>query len=362
MELEKIQEKIKEIEKEIQETPYHKATEHYIGKLKAKLARLRSQIIEKGTKKGVGTGFAIKKEGDGTVVLVGFPSVGKSTILNELTGAKSKVASYPFTTLKVIPGILNFQGAKFQVLDVPGLIQGSAMGKGRGREVLSVIRIADLLLLVASVENPKTFEVMEEELYQAGVRINEKKPQVLIEKRNKGGIEILGRTKSISKPTIKSLAQEFSILNAKITFKQDVTPEQLIDVFLSNRVYAPILKVLSKIDLLSPEQLKRVLKSTNYLPISAKQSLGLERLKEQIFSKLNLIRVYLRESLKTKASKQPLICQKGTTVLQTASKISQNLAKEIRGAKITGPSASHKNQFVGLGHQFLDGDEVYFVK
>lgn len=364
MNIEKIQESIEKIEKEIKETPYHKGTEHHIGKLKAKLAKLRLQL-EKGVKKKGREGFAIRKEGDATLVLVGLPSVGKSTLLNKLTRAKSKVASYPFTTLKVIPGMLDYKGAKIQLLDIPGLIGGATKGKGKGKQVLSIVRIADLLLLLASIEEPADFELIEKELHLAGVRMNEKRPQVFIEKKGRGGIQILGKKlKLISTEVVKSLAREFGILNADIVFKEDVNQDQLIDVFLGNRVYAPGLRVLSKIDLVSKKELKDILNKIkgSVIAISAKEDLGLKKLKEEIFSKLNLIRIYLRKSRKAKPEKRPLICKKGTTVLEAAKKISEELAKEIKGAKIQGPSVKYPNQLVGLKHQLSDKDVVFFVK
>ena len=365
METQKIQEKIEQIEQEIQKLPYHKATEHHIGKLKAKLAKLRAELIEKSVKKGGGgAGYAVRKQGDATIVLVGFPSVGKSTLLNKLTKADSKVAAYDFTTLKVIPGIMEYKGAKIQVLDVPGLIKGAAMGKGRGKEVLSVARAADLLLLMASIENPETFTIMEQELYLAGVRMDQKEPDVVITKRLRGGIEISGNIKSISKPTIKSLAQEFSILNAKISFNQDVSQEELIDVLMGNRIYVPTLKILSKIDILPKIKADKILQKLekDCIFISSEENIGIQQLKQEILKKLNLIRIYLKKTLKARPEKKPLICKKGVTVLQAAQEISEELAAQIKGARIKGASAAFENQFVGKTHLLVDKDQVFFVK
>ncbi|RLF38357.1 MAG: GTP-binding protein, partial [Thermoplasmata archaeon] len=101
MEKREIEKRIKEIEEEILRTQKNKATEHHLGKLKAKLARLREELKESKRRKG-GKGFSVKKSGDATVGIVGFPSVGKSTLLNTLTNAESKVGSYDFTTTEVV--------------------------------------------------------------------------------------------------------------------------------------------------------------------------------------------------------------------------------------------------------------------
>lgn len=62
--------------------------------------------------------------------------MGKSTLLTQLTGTDSEAAAYEFTTLTCIPGVIHYNDAKIQLLDLPGIIEGAAQGKGRGRQVL----------------------------------------------------------------------------------------------------------------------------------------------------------------------------------------------------------------------------------
>ena len=104
-----LQEKIKDIEEEMAKTQKNKATEYHLGQLKGKLAKYRSMLIEgelKAASGGKGEGFDVEKHGDARIAMIGFPSVGKSSILAHLTETESLVASYEFTTLTCIPGVL----------------------------------------------------------------------------------------------------------------------------------------------------------------------------------------------------------------------------------------------------------------
>src|SRR5437899_12870943 len=185
-----IEDQIKAIEDEIQKTPYNKNTQHHIGKLKAKMARLKEELQLRQLKSGGGgPGYAVKKSGHATVGLVGFPSVGKSTLLNQITDATSAVAAYDFTTLTVIPGVMEYRGAKIQILDMPGLIRGASKGRGRGREVLSVARACDLILLMIDVFETHV-DVLVDELRLAGIRLNERPADVTLTRGRRGGLTV----------------------------------------------------------------------------------------------------------------------------------------------------------------------------
>jgi len=150
-----IKEKIADLELEMARTQKNKATEGHLGILKSKLAKLRTELLEPA--KGPGseaTGFEVVKYGDARIALIGFPSVGKSTALSLLTGTESEAASYEFTTLTCIPGIIHYKGTKIQLLDLPGIIEGAAHGKGRGRQVIAVAKSADLVLMMLDATKP----------------------------------------------------------------------------------------------------------------------------------------------------------------------------------------------------------------
>ena len=241
-----IDDDIKRIEDEIRRTPYNKATSHHIGRLKAKLARLRERKLAKATAtaagKGTGTGkskgFDIKRAGDATVAMVGFPSVGKSTLLNRLTNANAEVASYDFTTLRVIPGTLHYKGTRIQILDVPGLIQGASYGRGRGKEVISALRNADLILFILDITNNavKQHEILARELYNAGIRINSRPPNVSFHKLSRGGIRI-ETTVEVDEDFIRAVLAEYRIHNAEVIIREPITPEEFIDAVIGNRKY-----------------------------------------------------------------------------------------------------------------------------
>jgi len=364
---EDIKKQIKDIEDEIFNTQKNKATEHHIGKLKAKLARLREELEKRKSAGGKGKGFALKKQGDATVALIGFPSIGKSTLLNELTSAGSRVGSYDFTTLDAIPGMMKYKGAQIQIFDLPGLISGAADGKGRGREIISAVRNADLVLFMIDSKHRNHLDLMHEELYKAGLRLNEKKPDVVINKKGHGGIIVATplNLSNLDEELIKSIASEY-ITNAEIVIREDITEDQLIDVFVGNRSYIPAFVVINKIDLISKEELSKKMKyisdaGWDVIAISALKKAGVDKLREKIFSKLSIIRIYMKPVGEQPDMNEPLILKKGDTIGDACKKLHRDFKRKFRYATVTGPSAKHDMQKAGLDHKLKDQDILTIV-
>jgi uncharacterized protein len=371
-----IPEKIKEIQDQIHRTQINKATEFHIGLLKAKIARLKREMQENVHGKtmhtgGENVGFDVRKAGDATVVLIGLPSVGKSTLLNSLTNAKSRVASYRFTTLTAVPGMLHYRGAKIQVLDLPGIIEGASGGKGFGKRVLSVARSADLVVIVLDVFQPHHRDVLKKELAEAGIRLDEQPPNILVEKTSTGGISVNAQVPiNASERLIKEIMRLYGLHNGRLIIREpNLTDDQLIDVLNGNRIYVPSVIVLNKIDLVNPSFIQEIKSkigsnnnNNNFIAVSADTGINIDALKEVIYQRLGFIRIYMRPKGGETDYKEPMIIKNGATVEDVCNKIHRNMAKNFRYGLVWGKSAKFAGQKVGLDHKLADEDVLTIVK
>ena len=357
-----IEEKLRELEEEMARTQKNKATEYHIGLLKAKIAKLkREQAAPK--KSGVKTGgFDVKKSGDATVVFIGLPSVGKSTLLNALTGAKSKTASYAFTTLTCIPGVMEYGGAKIQLLDLPGIIIGAHAGKGRGKEVLAVARNADLVLITLDVFQPGILPKIKDELAGIGIRLDEEPPKIYMTKKARGGVEINSTVPltKLNEKMIVGVINEYGIHNASIVFREDANVDRLIDVLVGSRKYNRSLVVLNKVDMVSQDYLKAL--DFKYVPVSAEKGANIEGLKEAIFEGLRLMRVYTKPRMDVADLKEPMMMRTGSTIEDACNRLHRDLARDFKYALVWGKSAKFPGQKVGISHVLQEGDIFSIIK
>ena len=353
---------IKNLEDELKKTKYNKKTQYHIGLLKAKLAQMKERQKARSTGGSkIDDGFSVRKSGDATVVLLGFPSVGKSTLLNKLTNAESKTGAYAFTTLTVIPGLMEYGHAKIQILDVPGIVKGAASGTGRGKEVIAVLRSADLILFITDAFDTAQLDVLKKEVYESGIRLDQRKPDVRIVKTSKGGICVATTVvlENISTRMITDILRTFKINNADVLLRQDISADQLIDLIEGNKHYLSSVIAFNKIDMVDAET-RQLLRDDfpNALQISARDSENIEGLKKEIFKKLDFIRIYMKEIGKEADMVEPMIMKRGCTVEDVCNKIHRDFVMKFRFVRVWGESAKFPGQRFNLKHSLIDNDIV----
>ncbi|KAI3612414.1 gtp-binding protein [Moniliophthora roreri] len=351
--------KIKEIEDEMA-TQKNKATSYHLGQLKAKLAKLRRELIAGpsgggGGGGGGGLGFDVARTGIASVGFVGFPSVGKSTLMSKLTGTHSEVSAIDFTTLTTVPGTLKVHGAPIQILDLPGIIEGANDGRGRGRQVLDVLKpLGDK-------------KIIEGELEGFGIRLNKRPPAIIVRKKERGGIAITNTVPltNIDHDEIKAILSEYRISNADVAIREpNATADDLVDVIEGNRVYIPAIYVLNKIDAISIEELDLLYKIPMSVPISSKEWLNIDELIEVMWKTLDLVRVYTKPRGLPPDYTAPVVLRRGKcTVEDFCNAIHKEIAKQMKYAVVWGSSAKHaRGQKVGLEHVLEDEDVVHISK
>ncbi|GER52357.1 developmentally regulated GTP binding family protein, partial [Striga asiatica] len=382
-----IVERIKEIEAEMARTQKNKATEYHLGQLKAKIAKLRTQLLEppKGSS-GAGDGFEVTKFGHGRVALIGFPSVGKSTLLTMLTGTHSEAASYEFTTLTCIPGIIHYNDTKIQLLDLPGIIEGASEGKGRGRQVnicnedkipnrsflifqvIAVAKSSDLVLMVLDASKSEGHrQILTRELEAVGLRLNKRPPQIYFKKKKTGGISFNSTLPltHIDEKLCYQILHEYKIHNAEILFREDATVDDLIDVIEGNRKYIKCVYVYNKIDVIGIDDVDRLARQPNSIVISCNLKLNLDRLLARMWDEMGLVRVYTKPQGQQPDFEEPVVLSAGRggcTVEDFCNHIHRTLVNNVKYVLVWGTSARHYPQHCGLSHGLQDEDVVQIVK
>jgi small GTP-binding protein len=373
-------EKIKEIEDEMARTQKNKATNYHLGTLKAKIAKLRSELLieQSGGGSGGGEGFDVARLGDARVALIGFPSVGKSTLLSTLTETKSEAAAYEFTTLTCVPGTMHYKGSRVQVLDLPGIIEGAARGKGRGKEVIAVARSADTILIVLDAGKEglnRHREILIEELETVGLRLNQTPPDVTFNKKKTGGIKFSSTvplTKLGPEPekVAMNILREYKVSNADILAREDISVDQLVDVVVGNRLYKPCLFFYNKIDTVTIEEIDQLARQPHSCVGSVVSRFNIgemdedDLLKASLWKYLGLTRIYTKRKGTPPDLEDPVVLsslRKGTTVKSLCMNVSSQMLRDFNFALVWGKSAKHSPQRCGLRHPLSDEDVVQIV-
>ena len=160
------------------------------------------------------------------VGLIGLPNAGKSTLLNTLTRASSRVGAYPFTTLEPHLGALY----EFVLADIPGVIDGAASGKGLGHKFLRHITRTNMLLHLVALddENPRqSYDTVRQELQSFEPELNQKEEWIILTKADLVTAETVEEVRALFADTQRPIYVVSESDDAQIKVLQDALVQHL---------------------------------------------------------------------------------------------------------------------------------------
>lgn len=323
-----IAEKIKALEEMLRTCPKHKGSEGLQQEIKTKLSKLKS-LQEKQKTAGARYQISVKKEGAAQVVILGVPNSGKSTLLAKLTNAKPEIAPYPFTTKLPEVGIMDYEGVKIQVVEIPAITEDFS-ARDLGPTFLGIVRQAELVVIIAN--DGSELELIKNELANSNIIIDKERPKIKINKSGTGGLMFVGELKGgIDKA--KKILRDHGIHNGTIEFQEKVTLKDLKEVLTEGIAYVKVIIVNTKNKF--------------------------DEIRERIWKNLGLIRVYTKQPGKKK-DYPPVALEEGSTVKDLAARVHKDFLKKFRFARVWGSSVKFQGAQSGLNHILRDKDIVEF--
>ncbi|MBD3216101.1 MAG: TGS domain-containing protein [Candidatus Lokiarchaeota archaeon] len=376
LDAESIDEKIDKLEKFISLIPKHKATEKIVALNKSRLAKLKREKEErkKKTAAKVVSPFSIKKEGIQMILVSDYhtPGVGKTSLLNFLTGAaRDKIGS--FNSLPEV-GIYKYEGIRFQVVDMPSLMEDASKGVANGKEILAQIRACDLVCLCIDLSRniDQQMNLLLTELDNADIKLNEEPPPIDIQKTGANKIQVFFLTKESKEnlelaERIKEIVRESGIQNAIVRIAGNITIDQVLDELNPSVVYKKTIIFGTKGDLPHTEENFEKLKekySENFpiiIGTSVHKAIFPDDFGDRILKFLGKIRIFTMNA--GEVSNKPLIVNKGATVEDVALKIHRSFVEKFDFATVIREGARQKRKRVGLDYPLEDGDivEVHII-
>ncbi len=298
-------EKIAALEDMLAIMPKHKGTDHLRAELRSRIAKLSQQA---GKKSGATrASMMIDKEGAGQVAVTGLPNSGKSQLVAAITKAAPAVAEYPLTTHSALPGMMDFEDIKIQLIDTPPLASQAIQWW-----LPPMLRQADALLIMIdlSFDPLLQMEEIKEQLARMRILIN-------------------GEQQAVDDETV-------------FWQKKALIAGNKADLYNEGNLKA----LKEKYDDVAP-----------VVAISATGGRGLDELRLALYKVLNIIRVYTKAPGQKADLGDPIVLPSGSSLRDAAASVHKDFAARLKFARIWG-SGKHDGVMAKRDHILADGDVI----
>ncbi len=294
------EEKISILKEMLAVMPKHKGTDNLRAELNSKIAKLKKEALKK-PKVYRHDIYTVEKDGIGQVIIMGPPNSGKSTILSKLTNAKPHIAPYPYTTKKPDVGMIEYENVKIQFVDTPPLCENF-----HPPWLLAMGRSSDLLIGVID-----------------------------------GSINVKGEMEQLLK-----LLEEGNIFIQSRNFYKG---EELMPKPGFIMVTRPEKNSLSDLKREYEDRLDFV-----EFPLD----MNVDSLKKRIYEALGVIRIYTKPPGKEVDFSEPIVLEKGATVLDSAYEIHKDFAERMKYTRLW--RGDEPSRQIGADQNLQEGDIVEF--
>lgn len=297
--------------------PKHKGTDHLQADIKTRIKQLSEELA--GPKKGgrrSGPSHVVRPDGAAQLALIGPPNAGKSSLHARLTGSRTDIGPYPFTTHLPVPGMLPYEDIHLQLVDLPPISEDFMEPW-----LVNTLQPADGALLIIDVADPDCLEHV---------------PAVLRRLREKK-IFLTPAWPGLGTAPIEETDDPFrlDLPTVLIANKSDLDPDpeevEILEDLLGLRFPA--------------------------LTLSAETGDGVDALGPFLFQALEIVRVYTKTPGKAADKERPFTVRRGDTIADVARLVHKDIARNLRFARIWGADVFDGQQ-VGPEHAVSDGDLV----